>query len=400
MSQAAGILFPLIRRVLIEGRISDYGNLAQMLVQAGTELSHVTHLQTGADVLRAALHSDLPPDRVLSASQLPDMGAMHLLMALCGTDGMPVFPVVVVSPDDTRDEAERVLQAGGHGYVCVEGLTARSLVQELENTAIGWQLVRQLRDRQTRARRVTNHEAFQLGLTDAIHPQTDPHAIKAMAATRLGQYLQASRVTSAEKLEDDQVLVERGYVDRVAQIDGIYPLRELGGSKQSDLEAGRKIVCSELKSDSRYPDAEKANFAAIGIVANLKVPLLKNGELVATFGVHQSEPRQWTDREMAALRGVAERTRVAAEFARSESRRRAGQTRLAQMVETMPSFCVVLRGPNHIYEQANQRLYDTLGHGPEILGKPVLQALAEIASQPFPALLDVVYRTGQPFVEN
>lgn len=38
-----------------------------------------------------------------------------------------------------------------------------------------------------------------------------------------------------------------------------------------------------------------------------------------------------------------------------------------------------------------------MGRGPEIIGKTVIEALPEIANQPFPALLDEVYRTGKSF---
>ncbi len=76
---------------------------------------------------------------------------------------------------------------------------------------------------------------------------------------------------------------------------------------------------------------------------------------------------------------------------------RQSQARLSELISLMPSFTAVLRGPRHVFELANKPYHSLLGRGPEILGKAVLDAVPEIADQPFPAFLDQVYRTGQPF---
>ena len=73
------------------------------------------------------------------------------------------------------------------------------------------------------------------------------------------------------------------------------------------------------------------------------------------------------------------------------------QARMSQLISLMPSFTAVLRGPRHVFELANKPYHELIGRGPEILGKAVVDALPEIADQPFPALLDQVYRSGEPF---
>ena len=376
---------------------ADWEDLGQLLAQVGSRTIAVRHVQIGAETVRAALVTDLRPDCLLIASQLPDIDVLPLLAALCDAGDMPICPVVMVSPDESTEEATRVLRAGAQGYVGRAGLTARSLGRAMENATIHWQLARQLRDSKAVTRLVTDADAFLLALADAIHPLSDPHDIKALAATLLGQHLRASRVTYAEKLEDDRVLVTRGYVSGVPYIDGIFKLRDFGSSMQNDLEAGRNFVCSDVQTDPRYTDAEKTSFAQVEVVAHLSVPLLKKGKLVAILGVHKNELRQWTDSEVATVEKVAERTRAAVEFALSESRLRVSEMRLAQMIEIMPSFCAVMRGPMHVFELANLPYYDVSGHGPEILGKSLIEAMPEMVGQPFPALLDEAYQTGNPF---
>ena len=67
------------------------------------------------------------------------------------------------------------------------------------------------------------------------------------------------------------------------------------------------------------------------------------------------------------------------------------------MMEIMPSFSAVLVGPTFVFQLANQSYFDVVGRGSEIIGKTLIEALPEIADQPFPALLEEVYRTGKPF---
>ncbi|MCY1079309.1 response regulator [Archangium lansingense] len=70
---------------------------------------------------------------------------------------------------------------------------------------------------------------------------------------------------------------------------------------------------------------------------------------------------------------------------------------LRRLFEQAPGFVAFLQGPDHIFELANPSYYQLVGHR-EILGKPVREALPEVAEQGFLDLLDRVYRTGEPVV--
>ena len=71
--------------------------------------------------------------------------------------------------------------------------------------------------------------------------------------------------------------------------------------------------------------------------------------------------------------------------------------RLAEVFRRAPSFLAILRGPEHVFELANDRYYQLVGDR-DILGKPVREALPEVEGQGFFELLDGVYRTGEAFV--
>ncbi len=71
--------------------------------------------------------------------------------------------------------------------------------------------------------------------------------------------------------------------------------------------------------------------------------------------------------------------------------------RLRGMFEQAPGFMVLLRGPEHVFELVNAAYYKVTGPRP-LLGKPVREALPEVAGQGFYELLDRVYATGEPYV--
>ena len=71
--------------------------------------------------------------------------------------------------------------------------------------------------------------------------------------------------------------------------------------------------------------------------------------------------------------------------------------RLMTLFEQAPGILAVLRGGDHVFEIANESYQQLIGRR-ELVGKPVREALPELAGQGFFELLDQVFRSGQPFV--
>jgi len=71
--------------------------------------------------------------------------------------------------------------------------------------------------------------------------------------------------------------------------------------------------------------------------------------------------------------------------------------RLAGLMEDAPVFLAILAGPEHTFSSTN-RQYRRLIGGRDPVGKPVREAVPEVAGQGFFELLDEVYATGTPFV--
>ena len=70
---------------------------------------------------------------------------------------------------------------------------------------------------------------------------------------------------------------------------------------------------------------------------------------------------------------------------------------LRRLLEQAPGFTAFLRGRDHVFELANSAYYLLVGSR-DIIGKPVREAIPEIAGQGFLELLDQVFTSGVPFV--
>ena len=71
--------------------------------------------------------------------------------------------------------------------------------------------------------------------------------------------------------------------------------------------------------------------------------------------------------------------------------------RLADLFRLAPAFMCVLRGPDHVFELANENYRKLVGFR-EVVGRPVREALPEAVGQGFVELLDGVLETGEPFI--
>ena len=390
-------LLPPWRVFIIDDSPDDRADIRRMLLRGSERRLTFVEASTAAAGISAALGAIPPPDCIVLDYNLPDMTAPEVLAALTGPDGLPVCPVVVITGGESREMARRVLRAGAQDYIGKDWTSAQALTRVLENACESWAMARELHQRKHALRQVTDRETFRSVFGDATRGLTDEHALKRVAAHMLGVHLQVNRVMYGEVTGEANVVVGASYVNGVQQIAGSYRLQDYGPKLLAVFQSGENQVVRDIRSDGGYSESEKAAYAQMGIVANLGIPILRNGQLVAVLGVHQNAPRHWTPEDMTLAREIAERTWAAVEHARAEGKLQAKEAQLLQMLQIMPSFSAVLTGPTFVFQMANQSYFDLVRRGPEIIGKTAMEAFPDIADQPFPALLEEVYRTGKPF---
>jgi PAS domain S-box-containing protein len=100
---------------------------------------------------------------------------------------------------------------------------------------------------------------------------------------------------------------------------------------------------------------------------------------------------------IALAQDITERKLAEAERERLLQSLKLERSRMAYIFEHSPSFVAVLRSPEHIFELVNPPYRQLIG-GRDVIGKTVSEALPEAQGQGLCALLDNVYRTGEPFV--
>ncbi len=91
--------------------------------------------------------------------------------------------------------------------------------------------------------------------------------------------------------------------------------------------------------------------------------------------------------------GVINRARAVQEDNR---RLETERNRLVEMFMSAPGFVAILSGPDHVFQMQNAAYARIVGRD-DIVGKPIREALPDLAGQGYFELLDSVFATGEPY---
>jgi len=105
----------------------------------------------------------------------------------------------------------------------------------------------------------------------------------------------------------------------------------------------------------------------------------------------------WPGGLMVHFRDIGERKIAEAEREQLMHALEVERARLAEVFRRAPSFMVVFRGADNVYEIVNESYYQLIGHR-DIVGKPLLEAIPEIRNQGFDEIINRVRETGEPWV--
>ena len=383
--------------LIIDDSPEDRAEIRRMLLSSSDRRLSFIEAGTAAAGIQAVLGAAQPPDCVVLDYNLPEMDAPAVLAALAGPGAMPVCPMLVITGGTNREHGRRALRAGAQDYFGKDWTNPHALNRAVENVCEIWAMARELRQREDALRQATDREAFRSAFRNATRDLGEESVVKRVASRLLGEFLRVSRVMYGEVVGAGCIVIGQSYVSGVQQIEGSYSLDDYGPKVLATLRSGENIVISDIPRDGSYSEAEKASYAQIDICANLVIPIMKGGRLVAVLGVHQKTPRDWSPEDLLIAREIGERTWAAVEHVRTEQSLQAKEVQLSQMMQIIPSFSTVLVGPAFVYQMANQAYLNLIARGPEIIGKTVLEVFPELANQPFLTLLEEAYRTGDKF---
>jgi len=158
---------------------------------------------------------------------------------------------------------------------------------------------------------------FLVTLNERLRPLRDPIQIQDVAVRLIGEHLRASRVNYAQ-IEGNEFVIRRSYARGVQPSAGRGAVARLGQHIADACRRGETVVVSDVHRDPRFADAERAQLLATEVAAFVEVPLIKEGQWLAMFGIHSAMPRIWTRDQIELVEVTAERMWVADARARAE----------------------------------------------------------------------------------
>jgi signal transduction histidine kinase len=112
--------------------------------------------------------------------------------------------------------------------------------------------------------------------------------------------------------------------------------------------------------------------------------------LVVSFTDTNDQPR-------TAVEQALRESQAREQAARQEAERQ--RQHLYNMFEQAPAMICIFEGPQHTFQFVNPPYQALVGNRP-LVGKPIAEAMPELAGQPIFGLLDQVYQTGETFYAN
>ncbi|WP_278376894.1 PAS domain-containing protein [Sphingobium yanoikuyae] len=185
----------------------------------------------------------------------------------------------------------------------------------------------------TELRRAERMRNALVELSNVVRDVQDPADISFAASRILGEALEVSRAGYGvidPALET--ITIERDWnAEGISSLAGVLQFRDYG-SYIEDLKRGKDVIIADADLDPRSVEGADA-LKAISAQAVVNMPLTEQGGLVALLYLNHATARDWLDDEIAFVREVAERTRVATERRRAEIELRELAASLEQQVE-------------------------------------------------------------------
>jgi two-component sensor histidine kinase len=175
----------------------------------------------------------------------------------------------------------------------------------------------------TRHVMLERRQTFLVELGDRLRSLDDIQEIENMAASMVGDKLEADRVafTAIDEAADMARSQQRWPRARQPSAPNTFRLAALRPDLISALRAGEPAVIDDIGTDPRTAGG-RSPYADLNVAAFVSAPLMRNGILVNCLSVQSATPRRWTLWEVDLVREAAERTWEAAERARIEQRQK------------------------------------------------------------------------------
>jgi len=280
---------------------------------------------TGEDAVRLA--REFKPELVLLDVNLPGIDGLQVCQLLRSDPTTASMMILLDSAERVKLEDRVVgLERGADAYL-LEPVAADELLATVKA------LLRLYRSEQE-LKLAHERKTALLELGDRLRELTTPSDLAFATAEILGKTLGVSRCGYGTiDLAAETITIERDWnAPGIKSLAGVLHFRDYG-SYIEDLKRGETVVFADAEKDPRTV-ATAESLKAISAQSVVNVPVTEQGGFVALLYLNHATAREWTPDELAFIRDVAERTRIAVERRHAEDRLRTFAGRLEQMVAT------------------------------------------------------------------
>ena len=170
----------------------------------------------------------------------------------------------------------------------------------------------------TERKRAEIHTRALVDLDDQLRDLDEPAELAYAASEMLGRTLDVSRAGygTIDPL-NETVAIERDWnASGIKTLSGTLRFRDYG-SYIEDLKRGDTVVCTDAYVDTRTAATADA-LKAISAQSFINMPVTEGGASVALLYLNHKDARRWLPDELALVREVAQRTRMAVQRRRAE----------------------------------------------------------------------------------
>ena len=169
----------------------------------------------------------------------------------------------------------------------------------------------------------------------AVANATDAETIMSTTTRLLAEHLQVSNCAYADMDADEDGFTIRGNwaAPGSPSIVGRYSLASFGARAVRQLRAGEPLVVEDNRVEFAPEDA--ASYQALGALATVCFPLIKEGRLTALMAVHHKTARVWSPYDLALVGEVTERSWAHIERVRADAAVREGLAAFTELNATL-----------------------------------------------------------------
>jgi PAS domain S-box-containing protein len=157
-------------------------------------------------------------------------------------------------------------------------------------------------------------------------------------------------------------------------------------------------ITPEVLAAAARSEEHHAILRELGLRGYIAVPLVARGRILGVFTLVSAEgDRRLGDEDLETARELAARAALAVDNSRLFSELQAERSRLHDVLMQAPAAILITEGPDHTTLSANS-LFRQLSGERDLVGRPIRDALPELARQRFLVVLDQVFAEREPFV--